>query len=104
VQARKWRRAARRPRRAHRITRWCWWRRQEDAGHSTDLLPASSHLPLPFIASYDLFPVGTLEAKRRLLARAVEEDWQLLFYHDPRTPLGRVRCEKDKYQLNEVPA
>ncbi|HET8643936.1 MAG TPA: MBL fold metallo-hydrolase, partial [Vicinamibacteria bacterium] len=29
----------------------------------TDLLPTASHLRLPFLMSYDLFPVGTLEAK-----------------------------------------
>lgn len=70
----------------------------------SDLLPTSSHLPLPFIMGYDLFPVGTLEAKRRLLARAVEQGWWLLFYHDLRTPLGRVRRDKDRYLLSEVRA
>ncbi len=68
----------------------------------TDLLPTASHLPLPFIMSYDLFPVGTLEVKRRLLARVVDEDWSLLFYHDPRVAIGRVRREKDRYALGEV--
>ena len=63
----------------------------------TDLLPTSSHLPLPFIMSYDLFPLGTLEAKRRLLARAAAEDWTLVYYHDVRTPFGRVRSEDGKY-------
>jgi glyoxylase-like metal-dependent hydrolase (beta-lactamase superfamily II) len=67
----------------------------------SDLLPTSSHLPLPFIMSYDLFPVGTLEAKRRLLARAVEEDWALLFYHDARVPSGRVRLEQGRPVLRD---
>jgi glyoxylase-like metal-dependent hydrolase (beta-lactamase superfamily II) len=67
----------------------------------SDLLPTSSHLPLPFIMSYDLFPVGTLEAKRRLLARAVEEDWALLFYHDARVPSGRVRLERGRPVLRD---
>jgi len=68
----------------------------------TDLLPTSSHVPLPFIMSYDLFPVGTLEAKRRLLARAAEEDWLLLFYHDPRVQVGRVRREKGRAVLADA--
>jgi glyoxylase-like metal-dependent hydrolase (beta-lactamase superfamily II) len=63
----------------------------------TDLLPTSRHVPLPFIMSYDLFPVGTLEAKRRLLARAAAEDWTVVFYHDVRTPVGSIRSEKGKY-------
>jgi glyoxylase-like metal-dependent hydrolase (beta-lactamase superfamily II) len=67
----------------------------------TDLLPTASHLPLPFIMSYDLFPVGTLEAKRRLLAQAAEGRWLLLFYHDPRTAVARVKREKERYVVGE---
>ena len=70
----------------------------------TDLLPTASHLPLPFIMGYDLFPVATLEAKRELLTRVVEESWLVLFYHDCRTPLGRVAYENGRYILHEVPA
>ena len=70
----------------------------------TDLIPTASHLPLPFIMGYDLFPVGTLEAKRELLTRVVEESWLVLFYHDPRTPLGRVDYENERHILREVPA
>ena len=65
----------------------------------TDLLPTASHLPLPFVMGYDLFPVATLEAKRKLLEAAVEGGWRILFYHDPRTPLGRVRREGEGYTL-----
>ncbi len=75
----------------------------EDGGETlavpTDLLPTSSHLPLPFVMGYDLFPVATLEAKRRLLETAVAGGWRLVFYHDARTPVGRVRREGGGYAL-----
>jgi len=70
----------------------------------TDLVPTASHLPLAYIMGYDLFPVGTLEAKRRVLKDAAERGSTLLFYHDPRTPLGRIKLEKDRYVLSEVSA
>jgi glyoxylase-like metal-dependent hydrolase (beta-lactamase superfamily II) len=70
----------------------------------TDLLPTASHLPLAYGMGYDLFPVGILEAKRRLLARASEENWRLLFYHDPRVPLGRVEQTRGRYQLRQAVA
>jgi glyoxylase-like metal-dependent hydrolase (beta-lactamase superfamily II) len=70
----------------------------------TDLLPTTSHLPLPFVMGYDLFPVGTLEAKRRLLERAARERWTLLFYHDPRVALGRVRMDGDRCVLDGTAA
>jgi len=70
----------------------------------TDLLPTASHLPLAFVMGYDLFPLGTLEAKRRLLRRAADEGWSILFYHDPRIRIARVRREREQYVLSEVRA
>jgi len=70
----------------------------------TDLIPTSSHLPLPFVMGYDLFPVGTLEAKRRLMKDVVERGWTLLFYHDTKIPFGKVQQVKDKFVLSEVKA
>jgi glyoxylase-like metal-dependent hydrolase (beta-lactamase superfamily II) len=69
----------------------------------TDLLPTASHLPLPIVMGYDLFPVATLEAKRTLLEAAAAGHWRILFYHDARTPLGRVRREGDGYTLEVSP-
>jgi glyoxylase-like metal-dependent hydrolase (beta-lactamase superfamily II) len=65
----------------------------------TDLVPTSSHLPLPFIMGYDLFPLGTLEAKRRMLEEAASDGWKILFYHDPRIPVGSVRRSGEKHVL-----
>jgi glyoxylase-like metal-dependent hydrolase (beta-lactamase superfamily II) len=63
----------------------------------TDLVPTTSHVPLPFIMGYDLFPVGTLERKRALLGEGAEKGWAFLFYHDPTHPLGRVREAAGRY-------
>jgi glyoxylase-like metal-dependent hydrolase (beta-lactamase superfamily II) len=65
----------------------------------TDLVPTAAHLPLPYIMGYDLFPVGTLEAKRRVLKDAAERGSTLLFYHDVKTPLAKIKLEKDRYVL-----
>ncbi len=59
-----------------------------------DLIPTMSHVPLPWIMAYDLFPVHTLEAKRGLLERALKEEWTLLFQHDPRQRAGKL-VERD---------
>jgi glyoxylase-like metal-dependent hydrolase (beta-lactamase superfamily II) len=68
----------------------------------TDLLPTTSHLPLPWLMSYDLFPVGTLEAKRRLLEQAAERRWRILFYHDPATAVATVRREGQRCVVDQV--
>jgi glyoxylase-like metal-dependent hydrolase (beta-lactamase superfamily II) len=70
-----------------------------------DLIPTVSHLPLPYIMGYDLFPIQTLETKRWVLDRAFEERWLLLFEHDPVVQAGYVRRDQDgKYFLREVTA
>ncbi len=70
-----------------------------------DLIPTVSHLPLPYIMSYDLFPIQTLETKRWVLDRAFEERWLLLFEHDPVVQAGHVHKDQEgKYVLREVAA
>ena len=70
-----------------------------------DLIPTVSHLPLPHIMGYDLFPIQTLETKRWVLDQAIEERWLLLFEHDPVVQAGYVRKDQDgKYVLRGVTA
>jgi glyoxylase-like metal-dependent hydrolase (beta-lactamase superfamily II) len=65
-----------------------------------DLIPTVSHLPLPYIMGYDLYPMQTLETKRKVLERAAQEDWLLIFEHDPKVAMGHVRKDADgKYIL-----
>ncbi|HSJ26273.1 MAG TPA: MBL fold metallo-hydrolase [Longimicrobiales bacterium] len=55
-----------------------------------DVIPTSAHLPLPWIMGYDVEPLVTLESKRSLLQRARDEEWLLVFEHDPEVPWGRL--------------
>lgn len=56
----------------------------------SDVLPTTAHIPLPWIMGYDLFPLETLENKKRLLPQALKENWLCWFYHDPNAPLCRL--------------
>jgi glyoxylase-like metal-dependent hydrolase (beta-lactamase superfamily II) len=48
-----------------------------------DLMPSVAHLPLPYVMGYDMFPLTTLNEKKRLLEQASANDWVLFFEHDP---------------------
>ncbi|MEE8410120.1 MAG: MBL fold metallo-hydrolase [Myxococcota bacterium] len=48
-----------------------------------DIIPTRAHVRLPWIMSFDLYPLTTLEEKRLLLAQGVAEDWTLFLAHDP---------------------
>jgi len=51
--------------------------------YAADLIPSSFHLPLPWVMSYDVRPLVSMEEKATVLKKAVEEQWILLFEHDP---------------------
>ncbi|MEO0102535.1 MAG: MBL fold metallo-hydrolase [candidate division WOR-3 bacterium] len=53
-----------------------------------DLIPTVSHLNIPYIMGYDLFPLVTMKKKEELLARAKEERWLMVFEHDPKVAIG----------------
>ena len=68
---------------------------------SSDFMPDRHHLPLPWIPAQDLFPLETLEAKRTILGRAVEERWIVGFTHDlPR--FGTVSQVDGKFRFTEL--
>jgi len=58
---------------------------------AADLIPMKAHVPLPYIAGYDLYPTETLVFKKRIIPLAVREGWYLLFYHDVEAPLCRLQ-------------
>jgi len=80
----------------HNRSMQCW---RLDRGGQTlfgfaDLVPTRAHVPFAWIMGYDLYPVETLEAKKRLLPQAAREGWVCLFYHDPDQPLCHL-IERD---------
>jgi glyoxylase-like metal-dependent hydrolase (beta-lactamase superfamily II) len=68
----------------------------ESACFLGDLVPTSAHLPGPWIMGYDVEPLVTLETKKRILTRAAEEAWTLVFEHDPVVGRGRVAPDARK--------
>ncbi len=82
----------------HNRSMQCW--RLDTKGHTlfgfADLVPMRAHVPFAWIMGYDLFPVETLEVKKKLLPQAAREGWACLFYHDPDEPLCKLIEENGK--------
>jgi glyoxylase-like metal-dependent hydrolase (beta-lactamase superfamily II) len=66
-----------------------------------DMCPTQAHLPLAWIMGYDVEPLVTLETKRRILRRAEDEDWLVVFEHDATVPWGKVRHDGKSYGLRD---
>jgi glyoxylase-like metal-dependent hydrolase (beta-lactamase superfamily II) len=47
-----------------------------------DLIPTAAHVPLIWNMSYDIESLKTIEEKEKLLKKALEENYVLLFQHD----------------------
>lgn len=70
-----------------------------------DLVPTVAHVPLPWIMGYDLYPLTTLENKKKWLPRAAEENWLCIFEHDAETPLARVVTDRPgRFRVEPIPA
>ena len=67
-----------------------------------DLCATTAHVPLPWIMGYDLFPLTTLETRKRIYSRATEEKWLLLFDHDPDVIAGTMSRRENRYVVDPV--
>lgn len=72
----------------------------ETAFYVADLVPTVAHLPLAWIMGYDVEPLVTLETKRRILSRAVADQWLMVFEHDARVPWSRIVHDGKAYTLS----
>jgi glyoxylase-like metal-dependent hydrolase (beta-lactamase superfamily II) len=71
----------------------------ETAFYPADLVPTSSHLPLPWIMGYDVEPLVTMETKRAMLGRASRDGWLVIFEHDATVATGKVRLDGKGFAL-----
>jgi glyoxylase-like metal-dependent hydrolase (beta-lactamase superfamily II) len=62
----------------------------QTACYISDLIPTSAHLDLNWVMGFDLYPLETIESRKRYYARAVPEKWLTMFTHDPEVPWAYV--------------
>ena len=60
------------------------------ACYISDLIPTSWHLDPTWVMAFDLFPLQTIESRKRYYARAVPEKWLTMFTHDPAMPWAYI--------------
>jgi glyoxylase-like metal-dependent hydrolase (beta-lactamase superfamily II) len=70
----------------------------------SDSLPTTAHVPVPWIMSFDLYPVELLQIKKRLTDQAAREGWLAIFVHDVNVPWGKIVDEVNgKRRVHPVP-
>ena len=75
------------------------------ACYISDLIPTSAHLDLNWVMSYDLYPIETIESRKRYYAHALPENWLTMFTHDATLPWSYVeKDDKGKMVAGKQPA
>ncbi len=64
------------------------------ACYISDLIPTSAHVELNWGMGFDLYPLETIESRKRYYARALPGKWLTIFTHDPHISWGTI--EKDE--------
>ncbi len=73
------------------------------ACYISDLIPTTAHLDLTWGMAFDLFPVQTIESKKKYYAQAIPEKWLTMFTHDAQVAWGYVeKDERGKMVLRKV--
>lgn len=67
-----------------------------------DLIPTASHLAIPYIMGYDLFPLETMRRKEELLERAAAGEWVSVFEHDPELGAALIRRDGDGFRAQGI--
>jgi glyoxylase-like metal-dependent hydrolase (beta-lactamase superfamily II) len=55
-----------------------------------------------WVTAFDDFPLDSVEVKGELFARAAEDRWLIALSHEPLTPIGRLRPDRERYRFDAV--
>jgi glyoxylase-like metal-dependent hydrolase (beta-lactamase superfamily II) len=66
----------------------CFW---------ADVVPTRNHVHLPFIMAYDMNATKSYEVRSEWIARAADQGWVNLLYHDPLSPIGHFSHEARRF-------
>jgi glyoxylase-like metal-dependent hydrolase (beta-lactamase superfamily II) len=75
----------------------------QSGGHTivfnADLIPTASHLHVPYVMGYDLYPQQTMDYKMSFLPEAHEGKYLMVFEHGPSLKAGHlVKDEKGRWK------
>lgn len=70
--------------------------------YPSDLIPTAGHIPLAYIMGYDLFPLTTLEEKKKYLKEITEKNWTVYFEHDPYNECAKININEKGYYVSRI--
>jgi glyoxylase-like metal-dependent hydrolase (beta-lactamase superfamily II) len=74
------------------------------ACYISDLIPTRAHIDITWGMAFDLFPVDTIESKKKYYAESISAKWLTVFTHDPQLPWAYVERDPEGRLLAQTPA
>ena len=71
----------------------------QTACYISDLIPTAAHIDLTWVMAYDVYPLQTIESRKRYYAEALPGRWLTVFTHDHTTPWGYIGQEAGRMTL-----
>jgi glyoxylase-like metal-dependent hydrolase (beta-lactamase superfamily II) len=69
----------------------------------SDVMPTGNHVGLAYSMGYDMLPWDNAQTKRRLLEQAHFENWRLVLYHEPASPIASVtKDDRGRFGLKPI--
>jgi glyoxylase-like metal-dependent hydrolase (beta-lactamase superfamily II) len=65
------------------------------ACYISDLIPTRAHIDLTWGMAFDLFPLQTIESKKRYYAESIPQKWLTVFTHDPQEPWAYIERDPE---------
>ncbi|WP_262250126.1 MBL fold metallo-hydrolase [Parapedobacter soli] len=70
--------------------------------YMADLLPSAGHIPLPYVMSYDVRPLVTMEERKRYWQESIDNEYALFLEHDPVNECCTIQLTEKGYRLKET--
>lgn len=67
-----------------------------------DLVPTTAHLPIAWVMGFDLYPLTTLESKKKWIPEVARGAWLALFAHDTVTRAAYLHERGGKIEIERV--
>lgn len=67
------------------------------ACYISDLIPTTWHLEPTWVMAYDLFPLESIENRKKYYAEAISAQWLTMFTHDPNIPWAYLGRSEGKF-------
>ena len=75
---------------------------REKVIYAADIIPTTAHLRAAYVASVDLYPKETMQIKKEIIRKCLEQNWMLALDHDVNTKLCRLKQEDGRIVFEKV--